>query len=101
MATRPCQYCLAMQDDSVFADFGVDEGGCLYILRISYDGYGCCDPEERSKPGVISKEESEQLIVLIESNDLGQPAASSILRKYFRENRDKLWPEALIEHGLV
>ncbi len=56
MPTRPCQYCLAMQNDSVFADFGVDEKGCLYLLRISYDGYGCCEPEEQSNLGVIGKE---------------------------------------------
>ncbi len=90
-----------MQNDSVFADFGVDEKGCLYLLRISYDGYGCCEPEEQSNLGVIGKESSTRLIALIKSNDLGKPEASSILKEYFLENRDKLWPEALNEHGLV
>ncbi|MCB1755798.1 MAG: hypothetical protein KDJ38_09760 [Gammaproteobacteria bacterium] len=101
MSTRPCQYCLAMRDDSVFADFGVDERGCLYILRISYDGYGCCHPEHEKKPGVMNKEASKQLIALVESNELAKPEASSILREYFQENQEMLWPEALKVHGLI
>ncbi len=99
--SRPCQYCLAMQNDSVFADFGVDEQGCLFILRISYDGYGCCEPEPKAKPGVISKESSMRLIALIENNELKKPEATSILKEYFLENKEILWSEALKEHGLV
>lgn len=90
-----------MQGGSVFADFAVDEHGCLYILRISYDGYGCCQPEEKSDTWHMGKDESKQLIALIESNNLGGPAAGSILRDYFQRHQDKLWPEALEEHGLI
>ena len=99
--TRPCRYCLALQDDNVFADFDVDEKGHLYVVRISYDGYGCCKPEQEPRPGVIDKEASKLLIGLIEGNNLGSPEASTILRNYFRENQEALWSEALKEHGLI
>ncbi len=38
MPPRPCNYGLALQDDSVFADFGLSEKGSLYLVRISYAG---------------------------------------------------------------
>lgn len=47
--TRPCHFMLGMQDDCVFADFDIDENGCLYLVRISYDGYGCCSLNQISK----------------------------------------------------
>ena len=90
-----------MQGDSVFADFEVDENNCLYVVRISYDGYGCCHPEKNKQPGVIDPESSRQLIELIEGNELGNPEATAILRGYFKENKESLWEEALEEHGLV
>ncbi|MFV0468707.1 MAG: hypothetical protein ACK5MK_07260 [Dysgonomonas sp.] len=55
MPTRPCDYGLASQGDSVFADFGISEKGSLYLVRISYDGYGCCEPKN-----VISEMDEEK-----------------------------------------
>ncbi|ADZ90668.1 hypothetical protein [Marinomonas mediterranea] len=97
--TRPCKYCLALQEDSVFADFDVDPNGCLYLVRISFDGYGCCEPQTEIKEmDVVS---SEILKACIENNSFQSPEIISILRKYFRENRFALWEEALVEHELI
>jgi len=101
MPTRPCRYCLALQDDSVFADFDVSENGCLYIVRISYDGYGCCHPEENNKPGVLGSEMSKRLIELIERNNLEQTEASNILSRYLKDNKESLWEDALRDHELI
>ena len=41
LPTRPCRYCLGLQDDSVFADFDIDNKGQAFLFRISFDGIGC------------------------------------------------------------
>jgi hypothetical protein len=99
MPTRPCKYGLAFQDDSVFADFDVCENGNLYLVRISYDGYGCCEPQE--KISEMDDITSSQLISAIESNSLDSPEINEILSRYFQLNRAALWEDALIEHGLI
>jgi hypothetical protein len=101
MPTRPCRYCLALQDDSVFADFDVDQNGCLYLVRISFDGYGCCHPDTKIKLGKIDNKKSERLIKQIEANDFEAPEASQILSEFLNENRGALWEDALKEHGLI
>ncbi len=101
MPTRPCQYCLALQDGSVFADFNIDQNGCLYIVRISFDGYGCCEFDSKTKLGKIDSEKSKKLIRLIEENELETPDVSRILSEYFKENRKILWGDALEEHHLI
>ncbi|WP_341237061.1 hypothetical protein [uncultured Limnobacter sp.] len=99
MQTRPCKYCLAFQDDSVFADFNINQAGCLYLVRISFDGYCCCTPEIGI--GVIETKSSKILISAIESNNLNSPQASDILRSYFLANKDFIWEDSLLEHKLI
>jgi len=98
MPTRPCKYCLALQDDSVFADFQMDEYGCLYLVRISYDGFGCCTP--KISIGKIDAINSLHLITAIESDNF-TTKVNEILRSYFHTNKDELWEDALLEHKLI
>lgn len=99
MPTRPCEYGLALQDDAVFADFGLSKEGALYLVRISYDGYGCCEPET-----VISEMDevkSKQLILAIETNELTSSETQEIVSSYFREHKHVLWEDALLEHEII
>ena len=101
MPTRPCRYCLAMQDDSVFVDFDIDDNGCLYIIRISYDGYGCCHPKNNGTLGVMGGETTKHFIKLIEGNDLNKTEASTILSQHLKQNKEVIWEDALRDHGLI
>ncbi len=101
MPTRPCSYCLALQDDSVFADFDVDESGCLYLIRISFDGYGCCSLDPKIAIGKIDNEKSAYLLTKIENNDFQEAEASQILHDYLRANKELLWEDALRDHKLI
>ena len=66
-ATRPCRYCLGLQDDSVFADFDIDSEGRVFLVRISFDGYGCYEAgATRMKP-----EMSRRWIELVETDNVG------------------------------
>lgn len=99
MPTRPCKYCLALQEDSVFADFEVSSAGSIYLVRISFDGYGCCEP--KASIGKMDFLSSEKLIACIESNRLQSTEAREALSNYFRVNKSFLWEEALIDHELI
>jgi hypothetical protein len=101
MPSRPCKYCLSLQDDSVFADFDFDADGCLYLVRISYDGYGCCSLSNQNGISKLSKEKTQKIISYIESDSSQLTQVVQILERYFRENKAVLWEDALKDHGLI
>jgi hypothetical protein len=88
-----------MQDDSVFADFDVDDDGSVFLLRISFDGYGCCSTMGKARP--MNQTDSKRFVSLIERNSVTSVEFNNIVSKYFRENSDVIWKDALIEHGLL
>ena len=101
MPTRPCHLGLALQDDSVFADFDMDEEGCFYLVRISFDGYGCCYPDKTVELVKISSDQSARLINYIERSDLEHPELSAIIQSYLFAARGAIWEDALKHHGLI
>ena len=98
MPTRPCHYCLSLQGDSVFADFDISDNGHVYLRRISFDGYGCCTVAE-IRP--MSAEDSSNFVKWIESDDVENDGLRVNLAKYFNENIDVLWSDALADHELL
>lgn len=101
MPSRPCRYCLALQDDSIFADFNVDGNGCLYLVRISYDGYGCNNLDPQNEVTKIKKGNSAWLIMQLDTNNIESSVATKILKDYFKENSELLWEDALKEYELI
>lgn len=93
--TRPCRVALSLGLGSVFADFDVDaDTGRAFLVRISFDGYGCCNA-----PADIGRMTDEESKALLETVDAA--ALEPILRRYFRANEALLWSDALREHDLV
>ncbi len=88
-----------MQDDSVFADFDVDQDGRLFLLRISFDGYGCCETATSISP--MTPDNSERMITLIHSDELSSGELAGILSEYFVDNCDVIWEDALETHNLI
>lgn len=97
MPTRPCSFCLCLQDGSVFADFDTDDDGIISLRRISFDGYGCCKPESVTK---MSPDDSRLLLDAIASGELKTAPVEDILQRYFRKNSGVLWHDALARHDL-
>ena len=97
-STRPCRFCFSLQGDSVFADFDVDPDGRAFAVRVSYDGFGCCDAP--ANIGRMSVRDSEALLAMV-ARAAVDASAEPILRAYFRDNRDLLWSDALERHGLL
>lgn len=92
MPERPFDYCLCMQNGSVFADFGLNKQGQLYLLRISFDSYDVSRIDENT---------SSQLIKIFTENKYDTDYASEKLSAYFYENRHLIWEDALIENNIL
>lgn len=101
MPSRPCQYCLCLQNGAVFADFDLDTDGCIYLVRISFDGYGCCHLDRWSGITRMDAETSRRLIKSIKKNRFNACQAAEILSQYFNDNKAVLWADALEQHNLV
>jgi hypothetical protein len=87
-----------LQGGSVFADFDLDPDGRAFAVRVSYDGYGCCNAP--ADIGRMSVRDSEVLLAMVEQGSI-DASAEPVLRAYFRDNRDVLWRDALTHHALV
>ena len=97
--SRPSCYCLTLQDDSVFADFDLDEQSRVFLIRISFDGYGCCETTEFAR--TMSSEDSKDFVALIEADRVDSAEMISILAAFFKANSDVIWQDALLDHGLI
>ena len=95
--SRPCRVCLCLQGGSVFADFDVDGEGRVFLRRISFDGYGCCNGEFRS----MTVEDSRQFLDAVDRGELESPEVVAQLRSYFAANSDLIWSDALEDHELL
>ena len=99
--TRPCHFSLALQDSRVFADFNLDENEQIYLVRISFDGYGCCYPSWKGQPVKIDGRLSRQLLRKIRENNIATDEVTQILSTYFTQCGDAIWIDALQAHNLV
>ena len=99
LPTRPCEFCLSIQDDSVFVDFDVDDTGQAYIVRISFDGYGCLGigPDV----GRMSKQETGILLDAVAQGEVNTEMVAAILMDYFTTYKKAFWIDAMIEHQLI
>ena len=99
MPTRPCRFCLCLQDGSIYADFDTDDADIIFLRRISFDGYGGCKVEESIRK--MSSAASRLLLDAIARDELDNLEVEKVLREYFRENKDVIWSEALEAYDLL
>ena len=101
MPTRPCEFCLALQGDSVFADFNLDESNRIYLVRISFDGHGCCYPSWEGQPLKIEVGASQKLLKAMNENNVATDEVAQILSSYFTHCGKAIWTDALHAHKLI
>jgi hypothetical protein len=90
---------LCLQGGSAFADFSIDSDGLVYLVRISFDGYGCCATE--GKVARMPLDESHTLVKLVNTDDVNRDEIREILYRYFDQNQNVIWRDALVEHELL
>ncbi|MGM8227198.1 hypothetical protein ACSV5M_11480 [Cellvibrio sp. ARAG 10.3] len=94
MPTRPCDYSLGLQEDSVFMDLSLDQQGCFCLVRISFDGYGCCNLSEiEQEKSTMNSTESSLLKALLDSGDYDNQCIGEILSKFLYEFKDLVWED--------
>lgn len=98
-ASRPADYYLGYDGGSVFMDFNNNNDGCIYLVRMSFDGYGCCNLKE----GVIPMDADSSALFksFINEPNIDQVKLNDIIRATIRNNRDLLWEDALKEYNLI
>jgi hypothetical protein len=97
--TRIADYCLSYDDDSVFIDFNDCSNEQIRLIRISFDGYGCCNIERPGIPLDIDKSRvfKEQMAAGITDQEL----MLSLVKESILLNKEQLWIDALEEYVLI
>ena len=75
-----------------------DDADIVSLRRISFDGYGCCEPESVTR---MSSADSRLLLDAIARGELKSVQIEEILRRYFRASKDAIWSDALAQHDLL
>lgn len=89
---------LRLLGGSVFADFDVDPDGRVFAVRVSFDGYGCCDAP--TDVGQMRMHDSDALLAMVTQGSI-EATAADVLHAYFQQNRDAFWSDALAHHGSI
>lgn len=92
---RECTFCLCLQEGSIFADFDIDDAGVVVLRRISFDGYGCCEDAFTKMNG----KHSRTLVDAVQLGSVSRPEIHELLTNYFEENSERIWIDALADHG--
>jgi hypothetical protein len=95
---READFILSFQNGAVFIDFNRTPDNLIYLVRISFDGYGCCNLEKKI---ILGKETSKQFLGEMAKEGLDQNVITLIVKEAINENKDQIWIEALEEYGLV
>ncbi|MFT3867106.1 MAG: hypothetical protein QM715_01285 [Nibricoccus sp.] len=90
---------MALQDDSVFADFDVDQGGRVGLVRISFDGYGCCQCDDSQEK--IGNDDSGILLDAVQHQALENSQVEAILRAHFRVHSASIGRDPFTTHDLL
>ena len=97
--TRKADYYLGCLDSSVFLDFNLSTDKLISLIRISFDGYGCCNIGD--KAGCLNLQDSQQFIEEIDKEVLNQESIGRLVKEIIKINKAHIWTDAIEEYGLI
>jgi hypothetical protein len=97
--TRKADFYLGCLDSSVFIDFNKLESGQVSIVRISFDGFGCCNLKAKGEP--LNIEESELFLHQMKVDIIDQKIIATLVGTAIRMNKEQIWIEALEKYKLI
>ena len=97
--SRAADIYLGCEGGSVFIDFNKSHKGIVSLVRISFDGYGCCRLPADSTP--LDSEDSQKFLNMIDSDIEDQLSMSQIISNILKANIESLWTDALEEYKLI
>lgn len=97
--SRKADFYLGCLDGSVFLDFNYSEENRIYLRRISFDGYGCCNIGNNAI--CLDNKLSQDFLEEINNDNLNQEKITRIILELIRLNKDNIWRDALEEYKLI
>lgn len=97
--TRKADYFLGCLGGSVFIDFCTSIENEIYLKRISFDGYGCC--ELQNFDNKLDKIDSEKFIQEVSKEFINQDIIEWLVKKLIKINVIQIWKDALEEYKLI
>ena len=97
--SRKADYCLGCLEGSVFLDFNLTSDKRIGLIRISFDGYGCCNLDNDAN--YLDDQSSKDFIDEVGKDDLDQEKITKIILELVRLNKDNIWEDALEEYNLT
>jgi hypothetical protein len=96
--SRIADYYLGCLDSSVFIDLNLNNKGQIYLQRISFDGYGCCEIENSM---TLDKRDSIIFVDEMGKELIDQITIEKLVKSLIKLNADKIWTDALEEYELL
>ncbi len=97
--SRKADFYLGCLDGCVFLDFNYTTDKLIYLCRISFDGYGCCNIDNNAK--CLDDQLSKEFIDEIEKDNLNQEKIKKVVLELIRLNRENIWIDAIDEYKLI
>jgi hypothetical protein len=98
-SSRPADYYLGYMEGCVFLDFNNYGDDRISLVRISFDGYGCCEFVDQSIP--LNKDDSKTFIDFVKNFIENQSALMTIVKQAIQLNKELIWEDALEEYNLI
>lgn len=98
-SSRPADYYLGYMEGSVFLDFNNIASNQVSLIRISFDGYGCCELGRDSTP--LNEDDSRTFMRIVQEKITEQKALLAIVKQAINLNKDLIWSDALKEYYLT
>lgn len=95
--TRPAGYYLCYLDGCVFMDFNKNQTNQIQLVRISFDGYGCCNVQNATP---MDSNDAKAFTAMMKAQTLDQSLLLTIIKKTIAANKDLIWEDALAKYGL-
>lgn len=96
--TRKADFYLGCLDGSVFIDFNLNKNNEIYLQRISFDGYGCCEIENSK---ALDYRDSIKFVEEINKETIDQKTIEQLVRRLIEINSEQIWTDALEEYELL
>ncbi len=97
-ASRPADYYLCYLDGCVFMDFNRAPAGQIQLVRISFDGYGCCNVKNAIP---FEPDDAKAFKTMMKAGILDQALLTTIIKKTIAVNKASLWEDALTRYDLL
>ena len=97
--SRSADFHLGCLGGAVFIDINKSAKNQISLRRISFDGYGCCQLND--KTNLLTQELSELFLKEMRKDEIDQATMTFIIRKLIEINKDSIWPYALEEYNLI